>query len=509
VGARRIAFTTFSQITGKFLGFFVSSFFLVILASQLGTTGMGYYTTITSFLAFFMILADLGISAVMIREIAQNPERREQLSGDFLGLRISYGLLIMALAPLVALLVPQYRGIIATGVLIAAVGQFLLLVNQAYVSILQVNIQLDRAVFAEILNRLTVLALVVWGVGHWEAGDPFLIYVLWAGVAGSLVNLVLCYYFAARLWRAVPNWRWRRWWELMLLVLPMGVFNFLGMVHFRSDTILLSLLKSPADVGIYGYAYKLGEILLSIPMMFIGVVYPKLSVLYKESRAEFHAFAQKTFTALALLTFPLVTLIYSLAPYLTTLLSRQSFADGLAAAGVLRVLCLAMLAWYFGALYKNILLVGSEYAGLIRNMGIAVVLNLVLNLIFIPRYSYTAAAWVTVVTEVLMLVLTVGFVRRVAGFQERYTGFLPIMAGSGVMLAVLAGVQRLGPDLAYFAQASRLYQLEVLTVLGGVGSLAYVGVLLLWGRHSPLWIYLQMLARPARSRNTAMEEGHE
>jgi O-antigen/teichoic acid export membrane protein len=49
MSARKIAYNTVAQVSGKIFGFAISSFFLIILASRLGTDGMGIYTTVTAF----------------------------------------------------------------------------------------------------------------------------------------------------------------------------------------------------------------------------------------------------------------------------------------------------------------------------------------------------------------------------------------------------------------------------------------------------------------------------
>ncbi|MBU6389263.1 oligosaccharide flippase family protein [Patescibacteria group bacterium] len=496
MSARRFAYATVIQIVGKFAGFFISSFFLVILAAHLGTVGMGYYTTITAFLAFFSTLADLGVTAVMIREIAQDPSCRVQITGDFLGLRILYGLLILGLAPLIAQFIPQYRGEVEQGMIIAALAQFLLLINQVFVSVLQVEIQLDRAVLAEFVNRVVVLGVVIWAAEAVRNPVQFFFVALWAGVAGAVANTIIGYAFARKLWIVMPSFHPQRWKQLIILVLPMGLLNFLGMVHFKSDSVILSLLKPAHDIGVYGYAYKIGEILLSIPAMFIGVIFPKLSLLFKEEKEQFKRFSQKVFTALAALTLPLITAIFALAPYLTTLLSRQSLEDGLQAGQVLQILCLAMFSWYFGSLYQNILLVGSFYRGLIRNITIVVVINIISNLLFIPHYSYFAAAWVTAVTETINLILTIIYVRQTTGFVARLEGFAPIILSAGAMYLAFILVQHFLPGgLTAFAAASRFHQLISLLEMSLAAGVVYILVLVGWGKRSPIFTFLSMLAK--------------
>jgi O-antigen/teichoic acid export membrane protein len=432
-------------------------------------------------------LRHLGINIIMMREIAQNPDDREKITSDFLGFRIIYCALIMALAPIVAAFIPQYSTIIIFGVAIAALAQLILLINQIFVSILQVSLELDRAVFAEVVNRALTLGLVVYGTQIHTTLEGFFYYVLWVTAAAAVVNAIISYWFARRKWRIGITFNWQRMKSIFYLVLPMGVVSFLGMVHFKSDTILLSLYKPEYDVGIYGYAYKIGEIMFSIPMMFIGIVFPRMSALLKQNKAEFLGFNQKIFEVLMVGTLPFIGGVYVLAPYLTTILSRQSVTDGVIAGGVLRILCFAMVAWFFNAHFQHILLAGQSYKGLIRNSIIVVTINVILNMLFIPLYSYHAAATITVTTELIMLVLTAVYVAGTTGFVPKLKGFVPVAIGTAGMVTFIHwGLTNTGLSPVTFAATSLTGQLLILTTMGLVGVVIYGLILLLWGKSSPI-----------------------
>lgn len=493
MSAKKIAYNTVIQIAGKFFGFIISAFSIVILSEHLGTVGMGYYTTVTAFVGFFLILAELGFNTVMVREIAQNWHERVRLTGEFFGLRILFSLIVLGLSVPIALLVPQYRGLVATGVGIVAMTQFFLLTNQIFVNILQLNLRMDKAVIGETVNRLVTLGLYV--VASWYTQDiqSFFYAVLWITSFAAVVNLVVSYIFAARCWPIRPIVSFSRWRELMVLIWPMTVFSFLGVIHFKADTIILSLIKTPYEVGIYGYAYKIIEIMFTIPLMFLGVVFPRLSTLVVSDEPGFRDLAQKTFEVLLLGTIPFIAGIYVLAPYLTVLLSRQSLEDGLLAGNALQILSIALFAWFFGALYQHMLLATKHYSGLIRNVALVAVANIVLNIVFIPIYGYIAAAVITVITEGSMLVLSVLYAYQTLQFKAKLRGWLPVLCATVVMGLVVGWCQTVFPNITDFSQARRLVQLGELALFAIIGVVTYALVLLLWGKSSPLWKSLELL----------------
>lgn len=477
--AKKIAYNTAVQILGKTVGFFISGTLLVLIADRLGTAGMGHYVTVLAFVGFFVTLADLGANLILVRDVSQNEARREKITAEFFGFRLTFSLAVMILAPIIASFIPQYSPIIVKGMIIITVAQFLLLVNQMFISMLQTQLLLDRAVMAELTNRAVALGFIVLAIRLNVSGTPFFYAVLNAALVGAVVNTAMSYLFARRLWPIRPNFNRRAWRATLMTVTPIGVFSFLGMVHFKADTILLSLLKPPTDVGIYGYAYKIGEIIFTFPVMFVGAVFPKLSQLLKTNRSRFDQLAQTTFDFLVIGTIPFLTFVFIGAKYFTLLVARSSFADAIRAGQTLQILAVALLAWFIGTLFIHVLIMADDYRGLIYNLAIVVTVNLLLNFIVIPRYSYFGAAVTTGVTEILMLILTWGYTRRYMGFSPKVTFGKVVTAATVVMILTLRAIEGVGP-FAYerFAVAGRFEQMGLILVLAALAGAAYLAVLI-------------------------------
>lgn len=475
--AKKVAYNTFIQMVGKVVGFFISGILLVAVAERLGTYGMGNYVTILAYVGFFVSAADLGANLILVRDIAQNEKERVAITGEYLGFRLTFSLAIMLLAPIVALFIPQYGELIIKGSLIVTAAQFLLLVNQMFISMLQTQLMLDRGVFAELANRLVNLGIVLYAIRIGVTGVDFFYLVLYATLIGSVVNMLITFLFARRLWPIRPKVNLSSWRKTLATIAPIGLFTFLGIVHFKADTILLSLLKSPHDVGIYGYAYKIGEIIFTFPVMFVGSVFPKLSQLLVDNKERFRQLAQLVFTMLLLATVPFLTFVFLSAKYFTLLLSRTSFVDGLVAGTSLQILVIALFAWFITTLFIHILIMANDYKGLIRNLSISVIVNIVLNLIFIPYYSYYAAAAITGITEILMLILTVAYMKRRIGFSPRLDHFGTILLSTIGMALALLWVMRL-PSFSYesFASAGRFAQMGWLLTLGFVSGAIYLAL---------------------------------
>jgi O-antigen/teichoic acid export membrane protein len=100
--------------------------------------------------------------------------------------------------------------------------------------------------------------------------------------------------------------------------------------------------------------------------------------------------------------------VYWLAPWMVGVLAGNAFEPSVA---VLRVLIMAAIFAYMGHLVGFTLISQGGQKQMLKVGAVGLVSNLVLNLIFIPRYGMIAGAWVTVLTEGVDTVMMVWFLR--------------------------------------------------------------------------------------------------
>src|SRR6266852_9507708 len=202
------------------------------------------------------------------------------------------------------------------------VPAFVLMVLTSYSTLLRNGLYavqtLGYEAIAVVLESLVLLAFVLFGI---KTGRG-LTYFVWAYAAQYAFS---CAYFVVVLAVkriAVIGWRF----ELPLLRewfwkgLPFALTFVLTILYFRIDQPLVYVLKSPAAAGYYGAAYKPVEALLFIPMTFLSVIFPVLSIYYRERRGELLDAVSRFFKALLLMGWPMSVGIFVLSYPLTQLL---------------------------------------------------------------------------------------------------------------------------------------------------------------------------------------------
>jgi O-antigen/teichoic acid export membrane protein len=225
------------------------------------------------------------------------------------------------------------------------------------------------------------------------------------------------------------------WKRIMTKTWPIALSVIFTTIYFKGDAIILSLTRPYADVGIYGAAYKILEVLITLPILFMGLVLPHLARTYAENNKEqFNKFIQKAWDVISLITIPMIVGTLVLAKPIMTLIAGKGYEDS---AIVLQILIIAAGIIFLGSLFTHAIVAVNQQKHMIKYYGVAAALAVILYILFIPTYTYYAAAGVTVVAELLIAVAAFIKVKKASGFKLSTTVFAKALIASLIMAAVL------------------------------------------------------------------------
>jgi len=405
---QKVAYNTVVQVVGKVLTTLISLVLIAALTRYLGVSGYGSYTTIFAYIQFFAVLADFGFFWFFLREISKPEAEINKITGNVLAFRTLVAIGIFALAFFVGLFIPQYHDI-RYGIGIIAGASFWMALNGTYVGIFQSKLRMDKAALTDVLGRLVILGIVFYQI---KVGTN-LTQILWAYFIGNFLNFVINAWMGRIYVKVKPAFDLVYWKHIFWECLPISIVSILSIIYFKVDTVMLSLLKSSTDVGIYGPPYKVLEILILFPGIFMGNVFP-IFVNYIYSKDErIKAAYQRSFDFLLIVALPIVIGVVFTAHRIIQIIAGSEFVTahtiapvwGLPATSVtvLQILiiavCISFISHIFGYM---VIALGKQTKLIWPNAGL-VIFNVGMNLILIPKISYIGAAIVTVLTEILVV----------------------------------------------------------------------------------------------------------
>ena len=249
----------------------------------------------------------------------------------------------------------------------------------------------------------------------------------------------------------------------LIFGLPLVPVTICGWLIEVSNRYLLNYFKDAAFVGIFSLSYGLVVIILSLSGIIYGVLYPYIAKAWNDnSNHQMLSNALLKYTLIVVI--PAMTGLFVLRKQIITLISGSEYLAGSPTLAILIVFPLfASLVNIYG---NDLLLRGKTTLMAIIYFGGAIV-NIILNLFFIPAYGANGAAITTVTTYVLM------FLSLYLISKERFTWNFQFLRITRIILATAV------MGLILFLINPQMFITKIITII--LGALIYIILLFLLG----------------------------
>lgn len=447
----RLATNTIIQAAGSLLAAVIGFFTFVAVTRGLGPEAFGDFTAAMAFLFMPVVLADVGLSASVLREISARPERTEPAIRASLPLRTIVSGVVLALAVAIGLALPL-NSRTTTAVLIGAVGAFLWLMTLALLPVLQAQLRMHWGVAGNLAGRLTTLGATLGALALGLGFES----IMWAHVLGLAVTFLVHVFAVGKTVPLRPVIDPGYWRSLAMGSVVIGLAIALSQIYFRIDTLLLAMIRPSEEVGLYGAAYKFIELAQFMGAAVVVSIFPSLANFVATGDPRARLLVQKAFDGLLAASAFSGLLMLAFPEEIITVTAGSEYKD---AAPALQLLAPYVLFGFANGILWRVLVASERDSTVLWTSLGVLVLNVALNLALLPTYGYKAAAVISVVSEALVLLPIIFAVRRDGLLPDlRYAPFV------GLAGLAMAAIIWLLPGPA--------------AVAGTLGTCVYVGILL-------------------------------
>ena len=383
-------------VTGRTLVSIMGWAGTVVIARVLSPTAWGEYSLIFSIMGAVGLMADLQLGRTVLRDLIDAGSRLPSVLGSFVTLRLVVGLAsyLVAVAVVVVIgyppVVVEAMAVSATVLVVAAVGAalYIYLTSQMWMAAQAVS---------SVLGQGAQLGLTL---GLVAAGYRNLVVLVVPAVLFEIVALGWQLRVARRhtpIRLAVDRSHWGTWLGESGL-LAVGVA--LGSLYMRIDAILLSKLGSLRAVGLYAVGNKFAYLAASVASAVASTVLVVLTRSWPEDPARFIDAFRRGLLLLLVMGVAMAVEFGALAAPIIRALYGPRFGVGSQAAIILVV---AQLFTFFTGLCFVVLVAIRHNLPYLVAAVTGLVVNVALNIVLIPRWSYTGVAVATMLTEALVL----------------------------------------------------------------------------------------------------------
>jgi O-antigen/teichoic acid export membrane protein len=450
---RNSAFEMAGQLVIKTLSFLFS----VLVVRNLGPEAFGQYSAVIAFGMVFAFFSDLGLAPYAVREIARMRDQADagtrigSLWANITVLRLILSIITIVIIISTAILTNRPPTLV-NAIALSTIG--LLCYSIAIAStILSGHERFDLTAQGNIANQIvfvTLGALALWlGFGY--------IGLIVASLAGS-ATLAFIYVrnahsLGVRMGRIEP----RTWFALLRASFPFGLISLALGLSYKFDSFLLNITRGDTETGLYNAAYNLVFSTVVLSNVINTALYPSLSRAVANGSNDLNSIYERAMRYLMLIALPIAVGVSALAHQIVPFLYKSNYA---AAIPALQIVIWVVPLMYMSEFLGYIVVIKGEEKSAARAVLASTSVNLIMNLILVPRFGFLAAAVMTVVTEFVLVSQYVWMLRA----HLRQLDLRPL-THTLVAVLTMGAIVLAGRDLA-------------LLLIIPLGALVYLGVLL-------------------------------
>ena len=453
--ARRIYKNTtylgIAEIVSRVLQFVVMLYAARLLSQQ--NFGKFSFALSLSFMA--VILADLGINTLLIREISRNKSLVSKYFINAFSIKIVLSIItfFIIVAVLNALNYPEItRQIVYIIWLFTILSTF----TELFYSIFRAFEQMFYDAFLKIL-RMSILAVtgiyvLFKGYGVIIFSYTFVFTEIIVITLGSLIALKKFIKLDIRIDPVFIK-------STLKKALPFGLAFIFGSIYFFIGSIMLSKMKGDVEVAIFSAAYNIALALIFIPTVYINAIYPVLSRYYKEGKSGLRLLYERSFKYLYIIGLPISLGIFMLSDEIIGFLYGARYSISSIA---LRIISLYLFLKFINFLLGIVLSSIDKQNKRMLGQGITAGISILLNLLLIPLIGFVGAAISTLITEIFLFIIYYIFVSK-SWYYYNFLGILPKPIIAVIIMSLFIGFTNLNLIITIIASAA-IY-LSVLMVL--------------------------------------------
>jgi O-antigen/teichoic acid export membrane protein len=390
-----------ANVISYLLGFFTTLY----TARYLGVEGFGILSLALAITGIFGVLTDLGLSTLTIREVSRNKSLANKYIGNTTILKVFLSILTLGvIALLVNILhypqtVTSVVYIITLSVVITAFSGIFNSIFQAYekMEYMSLNIMLNA-----VLMISGVLLVIFYGLGIVALASVYLF-------SSLIVFFITFLLFSWKFFLPKINIDIKFWKLTLNESLFFGISSILVVIYFYIDSVMLSVMVNNSAVGIYNAAYKLIFVLMFIPNVFLTSIFPVMSQHFESKKDMLKLEYEKSVKYLFAMSMFLFVYVMVFADKIIFIIYGTGYSASII---TLQTLIFVLPIIFITYLFGNLLGAINKQRVLLIITCANALLNIILNLILIPKYSYLGASVATVITEALGFSLMIYYISK-------------------------------------------------------------------------------------------------
>ncbi|MFC1915838.1 flippase [Chloroflexota bacterium] len=455
--AQRIAKNFFSLAAANIIASLLGFVATVYLARVLGPGGFGQIYFAIAIIAYFMLIANLGLPMLGTREIARDKNKIKDYVGNIVALRLTLAAIAFCLLLLFAFLI-QKPTEIKYLIILYGLGLFPFALQLLW--LFRGIEKMEYMAGSQIAGGVLYVASILYFI---KSPEQLLAVPVIYVICTAFLPAVFLIFFSIRHFGRIPlKFDAPFWGSLLRQALPMGFAFVIAELYFHFDTVMLGFMRSNEEVGYYNAAYRIILLFVGLGGLYHVTIFPIISNYYKTSLASLHRLLSLTAKLTVTISLPLAAGGTMLAKSIMNFIYPPEYGSGIIA---LQILIWVIPVRLIGSVYGNSLIACDRQSRFAIGVTIGAIINIVLNAILIPRFGIVAAAAITVVTLGAVVLYNYRQINKIVSVP--FKGYLlrPLVACFGMAAFLYFGS---GWNMWLLIALAALLYFALLFIIGGI-----------------------------------------
>lgn len=405
--AKNTLYLTLAAIGQKALAFV----YFLLIARIVGVEWTGKYFFALSYTTIFSVFVDFGLNQVLIREIAKDKLRLPKFFNNIFSLKVFFAVTTAVFAVLLANLLgyDSLKLLLIYLALLVMIGDSFHLTFYGVFRGLKI---LNYEALGIFVSQIIIVAIGVTSLVIMPS-LPILIIAL---LSGTVFHIIYSLILLKKKIGILPRWEldWIFLKRVLRIAIPFALAGVSVKVYSYIDSVLLERLAGDLHVGWYSIAYKLTYAFQFIPMAFVAGLYPVFASQWNENREKLINTFEQSMRYMMVIAAPICFGIWSLSDKIVPAFYGTDYYNSILP---LQILIFVLLAIFADFPVGSLLNACDKQATKTGIMIATMVLNVILNIILIPKYTAVGAATAGLVSFTFMLAAGLYYSRRIIDYN--------------------------------------------------------------------------------------------
>lgn len=407
---QKIIKNTFWLTSGEIIGRALRIILVLYAARVLGAADWGVFSYALSLAALFTILADIGIGAVLTRELVRNTENRERYLASSFFIKIIF---LIITTVIIIFVTPLFTKFQLSQTLLMFIAGLVVADNLRILSgsINRATEQMHFEAFTNIFTQAVIVLFGIWILRSMPSAENLGISYLVGSGFGACFGLWTVRTYLKKFFAKFDRQTIQ---QILDAAWPFALMGLLGGIMLNTDIIMLGWLRTIEEIGYYSSAQKIVLTLYVLPTLIGAAAFPSWTRLANKNKAAFGELLEKALKVVFLIAIPITVGGLITGSEMINLFFGQEYAP---ASIAFKILLLSLVINYPSAILGNALFAYDQQKFFIIYGGIGAVSNIILNFLLIPQWGIAGAATATVVTQILSNMLSWRKMKQINNFS--------------------------------------------------------------------------------------------